>query len=122
MKLTVVKGGGDPALARAATEIRQLIAQGADVKYHRLAQKQMDEFGLEDTDVKAMLGRCRVIQTEPTAVLEPPLYVACGDRLAQSGDDERRIQKEFAIKVSVEITRPPKRIGVVTLWQLEERG
>jgi hypothetical protein len=122
VKLTVVKGGADPALARVATEIRQAVVQGADVRFHRLALQQMEVLGLEDTDIRAMLATCRVIRAEPTAVLEPPLYIACGDRLEHSTEAKRRVQKEFAIKVSVDITRRPKKLGVFTLWQLEERG
>jgi hypothetical protein len=120
-RLRLVRGAKDRAgLAREAKKIQSLIRAGADVRLHRKASAYMAEKRMELTDVRAMLGNCRGVRQEAVGVTESPVYVVAGQTMEQK--EERRISREFAIKVAVEDGRKPGSLGVLDLWQLDEKG
>jgi hypothetical protein len=100
--------------------VRSLIRSGATFNFHQEAVRNRDELRLRDTDVRNILCSGKPDRQEATAAYEPEQFVFVG--CVEEQQKNRRIQREFAITISVERPQKPGLLGVLRIRQVRERG
>jgi hypothetical protein len=101
-------------------ELRRLIREGAEVRLHRLAEKQAEESSLPLVEIRNMLARSRSNRRQPGAMFESDQLVVYGQSTSQR--EERRIHLEFALTVVIEKSDRPGLVGVIEIRLLQEIG
>lgn len=107
-------------LDHASREIRRLVKAGAEVRLHRLAEKQAEEFGLPLVEIRNMLARGRANRREPGPMFGDDKLIVCGQSTSQR--EERRIHLEYALSVVIEKPEKPGLVGVIEIRLLQEIG
>jgi hypothetical protein len=109
-----------PALDSAGSLIRLLVRSGATLFFERRAEENREELRLRDTQIKTMLWTCKVIRQDPGPAYESSEYTVTGQMEEQK--ENRRIHREFAISVVVEVPQKPGFLRIVRIRQLREIG
>lgn len=101
----------DEFLSQAASRIRRLVHEGADITFSRLSYKQMDEIGVFEIDIRSVLKRGRATQLLGRSVAEGPAY-------RFEGSTTEGMQVAIRVRVNVRQEQTP-RLVVEQVWRLE---
>jgi hypothetical protein len=116
----VVRVARRTGLDHDSRELRQLIKAGAEVRLHRLAERQAEECSLPLVEIKNILARGRADRSQPGSMFESHKLIVYGQSIRQR--EERRVHLEFALTVVIEKSDRPGLVGVIEIRLLREIG